>query len=173
MDKRFWDDSVVIVRLGEVRALDGRCGEEILPGTLVTAAADLETGNGVIVRSNNANHVFTKAPEDKVRGLCVVLNAEEDELRHVTDRGKVGRKAVSDPFPAYEQVRAHVLKAGEEFTFIVDESVAGAVNVGDELAVGGDGKLVPASGGNEVATARATVVVGATGDARRIPCRWL
>ena len=170
-----YKDTVIGVRLGEVRALDGRydhATNQLKPGQLVTAVGDLAATNGVIYRPDTANHKFTPAAVGTVRGLCVVLNAEEDELRHVTARGKTGRKSVADPFPPREQVRAHVIRAGEEFTFIA--SGTAAVANGALLAVAANGEVVAATAPEDALfVAIETCLATDTGDARRILCRVL
>ena len=175
-----YKDTVIGVRIGEVRALDGKMDpalatdaeKTILPGQLVTAVGDLAVGNGVVYLPSASNHKFTKAAAGKVRGLCVVLNSLDQELRHVREDGKSGpRKKVSDPYLPGEQLRAAVIKAGDEYTFIIGGTAA--VANGALLAVGADGMLVAASGGNEVASAIETMTASATGDNRRILCRVL
>ena len=180
-----YKDTVIVTRLSEVRALDGKCATEILPGTLVTAKGDLSKTNSFVYVPDVKNHTFTPATADTVRGLCIVLNAEEDELRNVRERGKTGRKSVADPFPPNEQIRADILKAGAEYTFIIDDSVTGAVVPGTLLKPGANGKLVlaatPVAGtpGNEMFTAIESLAAGeglgtgANKDLRRIACRVL
>ena len=155
-------NTVVPVPLGEIRCLDGKLSATTLPGQLVTAVGKFDAGSSKHTQPDYPNATFTLNDGD-TKGLLIVMDQEE-----------IPDMKISDAFPKDSHARAHVLKAGEEVTVILN--AAAAVAAGTLLQTTSAGKVEAFTGGTgkePLFSAIETAGTGSTGDELRILARVL
>jgi hypothetical protein len=150
--------NVVPVPLGEIREIDGKIAAQMVPGTLVTAVSNFAGGSTTHAQPIGVATLTANAANN-VKGVLILQNQEDQTL-----------VATSTAFASGSHCRAHVLKAGEEVTVILE--AAEAVVAGAILSPVANGK-VKVSNSYPMFSAIETASAESTGDQLRILARVL